>query len=345
MLEVVTYGTVGVKRKPKVSRESREPGQEAGRYRIQGIALNSKAYSYFLPNFLPNFQPLNPQPSTPHRLAPQRKALLSSFDKIFLSLSDPHHASQEGRYGYPTQESRRPDGWLPSGLDKCGDCLQGNHPCVPAKDQFGVQLDTLQRAADAVLDSRADDEDAELEADSVATLQALAVLRVAQRSFSNAVQGKEESAAKAKGATKAATKVSKGKAPAGPSKDKGPADVVMRDVDDPRQALLHHAETLVELGKAKTEGLKAATPGASHPVMPAPFVMPSPCDQERALLERLFVKPSKWKLNTPPPAPLRSPSVQSLSSGNEGASVSSSSSSESESSSSSEGQGSDQSFP
>lgn len=116
-------------------------------------------------------------------------------------------------------------------------------------------MDTLQSAADAVLDSRADDEDAELEADSAATLQALAVLRVAQRSFSNAVQGKEDSAAKAKGAAKA----SKGKGPAGPSKAKGPADVAMRDVDDPRQALLHHVETLVGLGKAKTEGLKAAT--------------------------------------------------------------------------------------
>lgn len=36
-------------------------------------------------------------------------------------------------------------------------------------------------------------------------------------------------------------------------------EVVVRNMDDPRQALLHHAESLVELGKAKTEGLKAAT--------------------------------------------------------------------------------------
>ncbi|KFY87467.1 hypothetical protein V500_06937 [Pseudogymnoascus sp. VKM F-4518 (FW-2643)] len=36
-------------------------------------------------------------------------------------------------------------------------------------------------------------------------------------------------------------------------------DAGLRDMDDPRQALLHHAETLVELGKAKTKGLKAAT--------------------------------------------------------------------------------------
>ncbi|KFZ00353.1 hypothetical protein V498_00135, partial [Pseudogymnoascus sp. VKM F-4517 (FW-2822)] len=34
---------------------------------------------------------------------------------------------------------------------------------------------------------------------------------------------------------------------------------VVRNMDDHRQALLHHAEILTELGKAKTEGLKAAT--------------------------------------------------------------------------------------
>ncbi|OBT81124.1 hypothetical protein VE02_10368 [Pseudogymnoascus sp. 03VT05] len=108
-------------------------------------------------------------------------------------------------------------------------------------------------------------------------------------------------------------------------------------------ALLHHAETLAELGKAKTKALKAAAAafhaatnaaldayqaglnahvnamkflvvGASHLVVPAPPVMPSPADLDRALLEHLFVKPSKWRYNTPPPAPLGPSSVQSLSS-------------------------------
>ncbi|ELR09532.1 hypothetical protein GMDG_04027 [Pseudogymnoascus destructans 20631-21] len=80
--------------------------------------------------------------------------------------------------------------------------------------------------------------------------------------------------------------------------------------------------------------------GAPHRVMP---VMPSPIDLECALLERRFVKPSKWKFNTPLPAPPGPPSVLSLSSGDEGAiPVSLSSSSESESSlSSSSDQGSD----
>ncbi|OBT81117.1 hypothetical protein VE02_10246 [Pseudogymnoascus sp. 03VT05] len=34
--------------------------------------------------------------------------------------------------------------------------------------------------------------------------------------------------------------------------------VVVRSMDDPRQALLYHAETLAELGEAKTKALKAA---------------------------------------------------------------------------------------
>ncbi|OBT82758.1 hypothetical protein VE02_09922 [Pseudogymnoascus sp. 03VT05] len=98
--------------------------------------------------------------------------------------------------------------------------------------------------------------------------------------------------------------------------------VVVRNIDDPRQALLHHAETLAELGKAKTKALKAAATAfyaatnaaldayqagldahvdaikflvvrASHLVVLAPPVMPSPANLDRALLEHLFVKPSK----------------------------------------------------
>ncbi|OAF59754.1 hypothetical protein VC83_04045 [Pseudogymnoascus destructans] len=60
----------------------------------------------------------------------------------------------------------------------------------------------------------------------------------------------------------AAAKPAEDKGVAGPPKEKeiaGLSEVVARNADDPRQALLHHAESLVELGKAKTEGLKAAT--------------------------------------------------------------------------------------
>lgn len=109
-------------------------------------------------------------------------------------------------------------------------------------------LEALQLAADALLNCWADDEDANLNADSAATTQAIADLREAQRRYSNAVTGKEPAAKKKKDAAK-------------PAKDKGvagPSKAVARNVDDPRQALLHHAESLVELGKAKTEGLKAA---------------------------------------------------------------------------------------
>lgn len=44
---------------------------------------------------------------------------------------------------------------------------------------------------------------------------------------------------------------------------RGPVPVaggpVLRNINDPREALLHHAEVLVDLEKAKTDGLKAAS--------------------------------------------------------------------------------------
>ncbi|OBT50781.1 hypothetical protein VE04_09538 [Pseudogymnoascus sp. 24MN13] len=145
--------------------------------------------------------------------------------------------------------------WVPSGMTKCADCLRGNHPCVP----FVAALEALQLAADALLDCWADDEDAGLDTDSAATTQAIADLREAQRVYSNAVTSRE-AAKKKKRAAAAAPSVA---APsvAGPSvaAPSVAPKVVVRDMDDPRQALLHHAESLVELDKAKTEGLKAAT--------------------------------------------------------------------------------------
>ncbi|OBT70569.1 hypothetical protein VF21_10435 [Pseudogymnoascus sp. 05NY08] len=266
-------------------------------------------------------------------------------------------------YNFPGQMC-----WVPSGMVKCADCLRGNHACVPAAAQFGAELEPLQLAADALLNCWADDEDANLAADSDATVQAISALHAAQRVYSYATKAKEATTPKKKGAAK----VAKGKGVAGPAEVEeaaGPSGVVSRNVDDPRQALLHHVESLAELGKAKAEGLKAATQafhasinealdvyqagleahvntmkflvdGAPPRVRPAPLIMPSFVDLERALLERLFVKPSKWRYNTPPPA-LGPPSV--LSPRAEGASPTSSSfSSESGSlsSSSSEGQGS-----
>ncbi|KFZ10837.1 hypothetical protein V502_07892 [Pseudogymnoascus sp. VKM F-4520 (FW-2644)] len=84
-------------------------------------------------------------------------------------------------------------------------------------------------------------------------------LAVTQRIFTNSSRGKDVNGSKPKGKKAAASAKGKEKGVAGPSKDQGPSKVIVRDMDDPRQALLHHAETLVELGKAKTEGLKAAT--------------------------------------------------------------------------------------
>ncbi|ELR10619.1 hypothetical protein GMDG_04888 [Pseudogymnoascus destructans 20631-21] len=193
-------------------------------------------------------------------------------------------------YNFPGQMC-----WVPSGMAKCADCLRSNHACIPAAAQFGVELEALQLAADDLLNCWADDEDANLAADSDATVQAIGTLLAVQRIYSNATKAKETTTPKKKG-------------------------------------------SLVELGKAKTEGLKAATQvfhasvnkvldayqsgleeyvntmkflvgGAPHPVMPASLVMPSPIDLEHALLERLFMKPSKWKFNTPPPAPQLSTSV------------------------------------
>jgi hypothetical protein len=111
-------------------------------------------------------------------------------------------------------------------------------------------LEALQLAADALLNCWADDEDAGLAADSEATVQAISALHAAQRVYSNATKAKDAPTPKKK------------KGAAKPAKDKGvarPSEVVARNADDPRQALLHHAKSLVELGKAKTEGLKAAT--------------------------------------------------------------------------------------
>ncbi|KFY94348.1 hypothetical protein V500_03321 [Pseudogymnoascus sp. VKM F-4518 (FW-2643)] len=57
---------------------------------------------------------------------------------------------------------------------------------------------------------------------------------------------------------KGAARSTKAKDAATSSKGKGPSNVVVRNADDPRQALLAFAENLVELSKAKTARLKAA---------------------------------------------------------------------------------------
>jgi hypothetical protein len=128
--------------------------------------------------------------------------------------------------------------------------------------QFHPKLEGLQLTADAVLNSRADDEDAGLDEDSPTTLDFLADLLVAQREFTTAIKGKEPATPKTKGGSRA-----KGKGAVTPPLEVGPVASVevpvadgpnVRNVDDPRQALLHHAEILAELDRARTEGLKAA---------------------------------------------------------------------------------------
>ncbi|ELR10486.1 hypothetical protein GMDG_08740 [Pseudogymnoascus destructans 20631-21] len=49
-------------------------------------------------------------------------------------------------YNYPGQIC-----WVPVGLDKCGDCLQGNHRCVPVGPDQKDALTALQLKADAYL--------------------------------------------------------------------------------------------------------------------------------------------------------------------------------------------------
>ncbi|OBT38496.1 hypothetical protein VE00_11192 [Pseudogymnoascus sp. WSF 3629] len=158
-------------------------------------------------------------------------------------------------YNYPDQMC-----WTPSGLGKCGDCLQGNHRCLPIDAQFHPKLEALQLTADAVLDSRADDEDAGLDEDSPTTLNFLADLLVAQRELTTAVKGKELATPKTKGASR-----TKGKGAVAPSSVVDPAiplaemgGPIVRDVGDPRQALLHHVEALAELDRVRTKGLKDA---------------------------------------------------------------------------------------
>ncbi|KFZ19768.1 hypothetical protein V501_00501 [Pseudogymnoascus sp. VKM F-4519 (FW-2642)] len=258
-------------------------------------------------------------------------------------------------YNFPGQMC-----WTPSGLDKCADCAHGNNDCVMVDPQFGDHLKVLQLAADILLDSQADDDEAGLEDDSPATTQALKALAEAQRTFTNTVRAKESATPKGKGAagpSKAKEVV------ATPSKSTGPT---MVNVDYPCQALLHYVETLAILGKAKTEDLKAAAQVFNTSVTEVLDAFQSrledhvntlkllvviPKNAEMALLERTFVKPSKWRYNVRSPVPSPSPKVEDEAAGPSGSpsgdaivisSDSSSSSSEPSSSSSSSpsGQGS-----
>ncbi|ELR10551.1 hypothetical protein GMDG_04825 [Pseudogymnoascus destructans 20631-21] len=153
-------------------------------------------------------------------------------------------------YNYPGQIC-----WDPVGLDKCGDCLQGNHRCVPVGPDQKDALTALQLKADAYLNCCADDEDAGLEDDSVATREALASLLFAQREFTTADKGKEPRTPKVKNKGKRAA-MSFHEEPVAPLPEAG--GPVVRNLNDPRQALLHHAETLAELDQANTKALKAA---------------------------------------------------------------------------------------
>lgn len=223
------------------------------------------------------------------------------------------------------------------------------------------------------MNSRADDEDAGLDEDSPTTLNFLADLLVAQRELTTAVKGKEPATPKTKGASR-----TKGKGAVAPSSVVDPAvplaevgGPIVRDVGDPRQALLHHVEALAELDRVRTKGLKDAAKvfhasveevlGAyqagldSHvdtlkflvglwppfflgvlltlltarvrPVPPAPspvgpVLLPAPMDHACALLERLFVRPDRWRFN-PRLVPVVAPSFDArVSSGSGSESVS-----------------------
>ncbi|OBT88262.1 hypothetical protein VE02_02810 [Pseudogymnoascus sp. 03VT05] len=115
--------------------------------------------------------------------------------------------------------------WVPSGMVKCADCLRGNHACVPV----GQPPSSFIICANGW----ADDEDANLAADSDATVQAISALYAAQRVYSYATKAKEATTPKKKGAAK----VAKGKGVTGPAEVEeaaGPSRVVSRNVDDLR---------------------------------------------------------------------------------------------------------------
>ncbi|OBT38710.1 hypothetical protein VE00_11150 [Pseudogymnoascus sp. WSF 3629] len=129
-------------------------------------------------------------------------------------------------------------------------------------------------AADVVLNSRANDEDASLVVDSRATLDLVASLLVTQRDFTNAVmpptpwgkgrnKGKRVATSTPPSIDEPVPLVEVSADEGYVAKDLAAADPVVggpivHNASDPRQALLHHVETLVELEQACTKGLKEA---------------------------------------------------------------------------------------
>ena len=118
-------------------------------------------------------------------------------------------------------------------------------------------MGAVQLAADTVLDSRADNEEQDLEDDSEATIKAMSDLHQLQRILSVAICGK-----KAPGKGKAAK--SKGKGvdsvgiPSSPAADQASSSRAAPGSGGPKAALLRHTEAMVKLETIRTEKLKAA---------------------------------------------------------------------------------------
>ena len=117
----------------------------------------------------------------------------------------------------------------------------------------------MQLAADAVLNSRADDEDQDLEDDSETTIKAMEDLYEAQRMYSYAVKGREPPT---KG--KAVSKSAKGKAviatpvPSVPVIARPPFSSPALELGGLKAALLKHAKAMIGLETVRTKRLKTA---------------------------------------------------------------------------------------
>ncbi|KFY48603.1 hypothetical protein V496_10250, partial [Pseudogymnoascus sp. VKM F-4515 (FW-2607)] len=99
----------------------------------------------------------SPRVPVPEALGPLRAAPRSCCRKCSVTY-----------FNFPDQQC-----WAPSGMDRCADCLQSNSACEPVDPTHQDALAKVQGYADALLDCRADDEDADLIADSAKTKAAL----------------------------------------------------------------------------------------------------------------------------------------------------------------------------
>ncbi|KFY65881.1 hypothetical protein V496_02278 [Pseudogymnoascus sp. VKM F-4515 (FW-2607)] len=138
-------------------------------------------------------------------------------------------------------------------MGKCADCLQGGYDCVPVVPEHLESLHKVQAYADELLNLRADDEDAGLVEDSAHTQESGA------RTATSKGKGRAVAPEPSAGPTIVALLARPALARAVQAPVPMAGGPVLRNINDPREALLHYAEVLVDLEKAKTDGLKAAS--------------------------------------------------------------------------------------